>query len=1757
MQAVLPEYMVPSAFVYVEALPLSPNGKVDRKALPRPDTDAYIVREYEAPLGEVEETLAQVWSEVLDVERVGRHDNFFELGGHSLLAIRVIDRIRGAGLHTDIRTLFTSSTLADLAQRMGAEDAFVVPPNLIRPDSAQITPEMLPLVRLSEPEIAKVVGTVEGGIANIQDIYPLAPLQEGILFHHLLEPERDPYVSYCVYRFDDRERVDAFVDALERVIARHDILRTAVVWEGLNEPVQVVWRTARLRVEEVAADASGSQRLEAFLSQCDPRSCRLDVRRAPLWRVVLTREASGNRWMMMLFFHHLVVDHETLDAVFREVHAYVHGRAAELPQPVAFRDFIARSRAQGTETHAAFFREMLGDVDAPTAPYGQVDVLGDGSGVAHGRRMLQSALSNRLRNQARALGVSTASICHLAWARVLSALCGLDDVVFGTVLLGRGQSGAQAQRALGLFINTLPFRVKLQDAGVAKSVRRIHTDLARLLQHEHASLALAQRCSSLPAPAPLFSAILNYRHMTLAHEARVATWDGMETLRGEERTNYPVTLSIDDFGEGLGLNAQVVGTLDPESICEYMQTALEQLVEALEAAPESSALAIDVLPQAERHRMLVEWNATETAYPSYRCIHELFEAQVAANPDAVAVVHEQSQLTYGELNARANQLAHHLREIGVKPDTRVALCVERSPEMMVALLAILKAGGAYVPLDPSYPSDRLVYMVSDSEPLVVLTHDAVSSSVREILRAAAPVLVLGDYEKWENAPVSNPERAQTPEHLAYIIYTSGSTGQPKGVMIEHRSVVNRLAWTPETFTLDARDAVLQKTPLTFDVSVWELFWPLLRGAKVVLARAGGHKDPDYLAEIMQTQRITTAHFVPSMLHLFLEREGSEQFSHLARVICSGEALSPSAVRQFHERLPHTELYNFYGPTEAAIEVTAFHCDPQRPLDIVPIGRPIANVRTYILNAHREPVPVGVAGELYIGGVQVARGYWKRPDLTQERFVPSPFVEGDRLYKTGDLARYLPDGTIEFLGRNDFQVKIRGFRVELGEIEARLLEQGAIREAVVIAREDVPGEQRLVAYYTSNDVPVDAELLRAHVQAVLPEYMVPSAFVYVEALPLTSNGKVDRKALPAPDARAYIVREYEAPLGEVEETLAQIWREILKVDRVGRHDNFFELGGHSLLASRMLLRVRQSLQADVRLMHVFANPVLLELARVVAQAVHYEASALVQVAREQPLLLSSAQQRLWFLAQMDGASQAYHIPLNLRLSGALDRSSLVKALGRIVERHEALRTTFAVLDAVPVQCIAGADSGFALLEHDLRDCADREAELARLRALEIDSPFDLESGPLIRGRLLRLEADEYVLLITMHHIVSDGWSMGLLLREFGALYAAYRDGKTDPLPALTIQYADYAAWERGESQSVASQAQRAYWQRMLMGAPPVHRLPLDRPRPAYQEYAGASIDVALDAELTAGLRALSRRHGTTLYTTLLTAWGIVLARLSGEDDIVVGTPVANRARAEIETLIGFFVNTLALRLDLSGTPTVSELLERVTAQTLAAQEHQDVPFEQVVEAVAPPRSLSYAPLIQVVFAWQNNEHGELTLPGLDVIDIGAPAIVSKFDLTLSLAETEERIAGALEYATALFDRSTVERYVGYLHAVLAAMVADDRQHIGLIPLMSQAEHHRLVVEWNATERDYPADRCIHELFEAQVAANPDAVAVVHEQSQLTYGELNVRANQLAHHLREIGVKPDTRVALCVERSPEMMVALLAILKAGGAYVPLDP
>jgi amino acid adenylation domain-containing protein len=1200
LSLVLPDYMIPSAFVLLKQMPLTPTGKLDRNALPTPDQTSVAAPPYRSPAGEIERTIAEIWQELLMLERVGRDDNFFELGGHSLLAVRVLERMRRQGLSSDIPSLFSRPELGAFAATVEHRPHVLeARPNLIPDRTDVITPQMLTLIQLTQAQISLATSHVRGGTLNVQDIYPLSPLQEGILFHHLTAKKGDPYLLTKVVAFADRQRLDAYIAALAAVVARHDILRTAIAWDGLPEPVQIVWRKASPIVEELALEPAGGDIGQQLRAKYDPRHYRTDVREAPMVRLAVSYDPIHERWIAIQLMHHLVTDNAAAEAMQCEIEYHLQGGLDRLPRSFPYRNFIAETRARrGTQDHEAFFRKMLGEVDEPTAPFGIFGTSGKGSGVSQSVLELGASLSARVRERARAFGVTPANLFHVAWGQVVARTSGCSDPVFGTVLLGRSPSDDGVDRALGMYINTLPIRLKLGGVGAEQCVHATHETLTALMEHEHAQLVMAQRCSALPPQLPLFTTLLNYRHSAppkdgIANGA-IQSISGIEYLYNDERTHYPLALSVDDFDTQFGLTVQTVQEIAPARICAMMHRALESLVDALEIAPRTPMGCLEVLPRAERDLLLFEWNATEAPYPRFKCVQELIEAHATRNPTKTAVGFAGQTLSFSDLNFRANQLAHHLRLLGVGPDTRVAICAERSLELIVGLLAILKAGGAYVPLDPRYPAERISFMLRDSEPIVVLTYGAGRQTLDQtsVCCAEIPRLDLAlDALEWaqhSNANLDPVGLGLTSSNLAYVMYTSGSTGTPKGVMVEHRNLVNLVTAYHASARLTGEDRVLQFASFSFDASVGEIFSALSIGSTLILRPESLISADESFVRFLDMEHISHCDLPTAFWHQWvaeISRGRCSAPTSLRFVFVGGEKPDKEHLARWlaEPNLRSCRWANGYGPTEATVYVTAIGYDGgcERTLCEIPIGRPILNSRIYVLDTFGQPVPIGVLGEIHIGGAGVARGYLNRRAMTEHAFIEDPFVPGERLYRTGDLGRYLPDGNLEFLGRNDTQVKIRGFRVELAEIEASIAKCSGVAESVVLVLDDETGNKRLVAYIrkrAGSDTTMSE--LRSALSRVLPDYMVPHAIVFLPAIPLTPNGKLDRNALPVPDKSALHTRHHEPPVGELEATLARVWETIFRIDGIGRHDNFFELGGHSLLITQMISRVNEALDISI-------------------------------------------------------------------------------------------------------------------------------------------------------------------------------------------------------------------------------------------------------------------------------------------------------------------------------------------------------------------------------------------------------------------------------------------------------------------------------------------------------------------------------------------------------------------------------------------------
>jgi amino acid adenylation domain-containing protein len=1377
---------------------------------------------------------------------------------------------------------------------------------------------------------------------------------------------------------------------------------------------------------------------------------------------------------------------------------------------------------------------------------------------------LPVALVEQLRECCQSAGATLYMGLLASWATLMSRLSGQAEVVIGSTVANRRRK--EIEPLVGFFVNTLAVNLPVKPADTAWSL--LAEAKERLLgAYAHQDVPLEQVVEAVNpgrsmAYSPLFQTTLNMNNAPVADlQLPGLSLHNISAAIEHVTAHFDLSLSLTEEGPLLRGRLEYASDLFDEATVTRWMSYWERLLWGMVRDPDAPLQRLPLLDAQEQQRMLDRFNDTAVA-PCDELIHALFEAQVARTPDALALAYEETSLSYAELNRRANRVAHALIAAGVVPDTRVALCMERGPGQLVGLLGILKAGGAYVPLDPAYPRERLAYLMDDSAPVMALLQSGLESVVDTERR-----LVLDSEGRWadelafaEHNPLFDALR---PDHLAYVIYTSGSTGKPKGVMVEHRSVVNLwAALKREIFGLfDAAARVAMSASLAFDASV-KMWLQLLSGHCIVPVPAAVRADARALLRFLSASRIDVFDGTPTQLELLVAEGLLHARGHRpAAALIGGEPISSKLWNQLRQ-CEGMRFHNVYGPTECTVDATtcligSAHAEPN-------IGRPIANVQIYVLDAYGEPLPIGVAGELVIGGAGVARGYLDRPELTAERFVDDRFgPSGGRLYRTGDLGRWRADGVVEYLGRNDHQVKVRGFRIELGEIEAALLACEGIREAVVVAREDVPGDKRLVAYVVGDRDGTDALRLREQLSQHLADYMLPAACVALDAMPLSANGKLDRHALPAPDGSSLATQTYEAPQGEIETALAGLWQELLGVERVGRRDQFFELGGHSLLAVQLVGRVRQVMRREVTLRRLFEEPSLSGFAGIVAQAEPRDGlPPLRPCDRQQPLPLSWSQQRLWFLDQLDhAAGAAYHMPAALRLQGPLDEQALRQALDRVVARHEILRTRFVrpQQGGEPVQLIDACGT-FQWQRTYLGDlsAATRDAAVARHASEEALAPFDLSQGPLIRVRLLVLSAAEHVLLLTRHHIVSDGWSTGVLVREVGALYEAFVRGQADPLPPLAIQYADYAAWQRGWLRGDLLRTQLDYWKSQLAHAPALLELPTDQPRPARQSYRGGAYDFVLPQALVERLRERCKTAGATLHMGLLASWSLLLSRLSGQAKIVVGVPVASRRRKEIEPLIGFFVNTLAVNLPIEGGDTSWSLIAEARHRLLGAYAHQDVPFEQVVEAINPERSMAHSPLFQATLNLNNAPRSELNLAGLSLQNItGAMGhATTHFDLSMSLTEDAGVLRGQLEYASDLFEASTIARWAGYWEHLLRGMVDTPDRPVGRLPLCD-ARELPAPMPAVSVDMDKGAEPLIHALFEAQAARTPEAIALVYEQQTLSYAELNRRANQLAHALVASGVAPDMRVGLCMERGLGLVVGVLGILKAGGAYVPLDP
>ncbi|MFL5384881.1 MAG: amino acid adenylation domain-containing protein, partial [Longimicrobiaceae bacterium] len=1567
--------------------------------------------------------------------------------------------------------------------------------------------------------------------------------------------------------------------ALDALRARHETLRTTFA-EREGGPVQRIHPPlpVPLPVDDLSSLPEEAREAEVRRRVDADANTGFDLEAGPVFRARLLRLAEDEH-VLLLCMHHVVTDGWSLGVLQRELGAlyaaFARGRSDPLPPlPLQYADFALWQdewlRGERLERHLAFWRRALEDappaLELPTdRPRPAVQSFrGEGA-----RFNVPTALAERLRGLGREEGATLFHLLLAGLRLVLSRHAGQDEVVIGTPVANRGRT--EVEPLIGFFVNLLPLLTAVPGDPSFRALVRAERETA-LATSAHQELPFDRLVEELRLPRdagrnPVFQAVMTLQNARM-ELPRLPGCTVTALLPRVQVSQFDLTFDSYEADDGcLRLEVSWAADLFDASTVHRIVAHYLGVLRAAAAAPDLPRSELAMEGADERAFVVEGCNRTRTAYDRDAAVHRLFERRAAETPDAVAVELGDARLTYAELDARAGRLARRLAAAGAGPETRVGVAMERSLELVTALVAVLKSGAAYVPLDAEYPADRLAFMVADSGLSVLVVADEVPAALAgfagTVVRAGEGID--GDGDDGDQGDDRLPVDVG-PLDLAYVTYTSGSTGTPKAVMVPHRGVV-RLVRGVDYAVLDAGETFLQLAPMAFDPSLLEIWGALTNGARLVVAPP--HQPTlREIGALIEEKGVTTLWLSAGLLHRMVDEE-LEALGRLRQLLAGGDVLSVAHVSRLVEAHPRVRMINGYGPTENS----TFSCChtvladdtegpslPQgRPVArsrvSIPIGRPVANSTAYVLDRSGRPCPLGVPGELYAGGDGVARGYLGRPALTAERFVPDPFAAepGARLYRTGDRVRRREDGTLEFLGRIDQQVKVRGFRVEPGEVEAALKAHPTVGDAVVAARADGGGEKRLVAYVVArNGVAPDPAELRATLATRLPRHLVPSAFVVLDAIPLTPNGKIDRRALPAPQAES---EAHAGPRTPAEEMLAGIYATLLGVERVGADDDFFRLGGHSLLATQLASRVRRAFGADVPLRTVFEAPTPRALAArlgAAAAGAPEPLPALAPIPRGGALPLSFAQERLWFLEHLLPGRGLYNMPVRHRLEGPVDADALRRALAAVVARHEALRARYVEIDGAPVQEVM-PPWPIDLPVVEVADDAEAEAWLAA----EAWRPFDLERGPLVRAALLTRSEREHVLALNVHHSAGDGWSWGLLLRDLSTAYRAALRGDDPHLPPLELQYADFAAWQRGWLAGERLEAQLAYWRGALEGAPRLLELPTDRPRPPLPANRGALLPFSLGAGLTRRVHALAAREGATLFMTLLAAFQAVLARWSGQRDVVVGSPIAGRHHGEAEEIAGFFVNTLPLRARLEGDPGFRALLAQVRRATLDAWAHQDLPFERMVEELRVERSLSHAPVFQVLFGLQNMPPAELALEGVRAEELEVEVRAAKFDLSVELREADGRVTGGIEYDADLFDRATVERLAGHFRILLEAVCADPDAHPLQADLLTEADRERLGA-WSTGEPVAAAPFvALPHAFAARAAAQPAAPAIRFHGRTTTYAELHARASQVARRLRALGEGPDARVGVCIPRTPDSIAALLGVMQAGAAYVPLDP
>ncbi|WPS88761.1 amino acid adenylation domain-containing protein [Brevibacillus halotolerans] len=1570
--------------------------------------------------------------------------------------------------------------------------------------------------------------------SDVKDIYSLSPMQRGMLFHTLKDKENLAYFDQTTFQIEGDICVESLEKSFNELIRKYDVLRTIFLYQKLKEPMQVVLkeRTANIHYEDFSMKSESDKAKALRVAKQRDRDEGFDLSRDILMRLSLLKVAP-NQYELVISSHHIIIDGWCTGILYQELFYFYQCFVANQPIPaeksIPYSRYIRWLEEQDEEEGKAYWGEYLQDFEGASVipkqnAKGEKEVCSIDKVTFH----FDKKLTEELVQVAKACQVTISTLFQTMWGILLQKYNNSQEAIFGSVISGRSPEIPDVEKIVGIFINTIPVRIRTLDKQTFKELL-IQVQEASVNSEKYNYLTLADIQAVTGSNHALIHHIVAFENFPIASDSFVdSTESDSEELKvvnvidDHEKTNFDFSVQVQLDTELLvkiSYNQHLYHRSFIENIFHHLQQIAGSIIHNLDIQINEIA----IVSKEEKKQLLRYSTPAKSDFPMDKTIHQLFEEQVSRTPEQIAVVFKGESFTYRELNEKANQLAWVLRKREVRPNEIVAIMAVHSLEMLVGVIGTLKAGAAYLPIDPSYPEKRIAHMLQDSkaEQLLIQPHLNMPQDFK------GSVLWLTE-ESWAKESTTDLPLATSANDLAYMIYTSGSTGLPKGVMVEHQALVNLVMWHNEAFCVTMTDQCTKLAGFGFDASVWETFPPLIQGATLHVLEESRRGDIYALHEYFEKNAITIS-FLPTQL--------AEQFMELTsstlRVLLIGGDRAQNVKKTAYQ------IINNYGPTENTVVTTSGQLYPEQ--DVFPIGKPITNHSVYILDQNRHLQPIGIPGELCVSGAGLARGYLNQPELTVERFVDNPFVPGERMYRTGDLVRWRIDGSIEYLGRIDEQVKIRGYRIELGEIETKLLEHPSISEALVVARNDEEGYTYLCAYMVATGA-WSVSSLREHLIETLPEYMIPAYMMEVEKMPLTANGKVDKRALPVPDRQR--MNEYVAPATETEEKLVLLFQEILGLERIGTKDHFFELGGHSLKAMMLVSRMHKELGVDVQLNEMFARPTVKDLSAYIDQ-MNGSAYTAIQPVEEQPYYpVSFAQRRMYVVQQMrDSETTSYNIPVTFELKGKLHLDKLREALQILVLRHESLRTSFHMIDENLVQKV-NKD-----ISWDLEVIEAQESEI-EVKLKEFIRPFHLSEAPLFRARLICLNPQHHLLSLDMHHIISDGVSMNLFLQEFMTLYQG------EALPALSIQYKDYAVWQQSDKQRARLKEQEKYWLHHFSGELPTLELPTDFPRPAIQQFDGDEWAFEMNADLLAKVKQICSSQGTTLYMTLLAAYQVFLARYTGQEDIIVGSPIAGRSHADLENMIGMFVNTLALRGKPKADQSFLSYLKQVKETVFQAYANAEYPFEELIEKLDLERDMSRHPLFDTLFSLQNMEISEFQMNKLEIFPYETGQKNAKFALSWLIAEGESLYV-TIEYSTKCFKRETIKRMASHFEKLLAQIVEQPEARIGHLELVADAERKMLLEDFNLTKVDYPREKTIQELFEEQVDKNPDQIALICGEQQFTYEQLNVKFNQLAHVLRREGVQPNQVIGLITDRSLSMIVGIFGIIKAGGGYLPIDP